>query len=60
MQQAAEAATCRASSVTHSSPWECFEFGISRKTGYRIFERYKDYGVAAFTDRSQRPYRQAN
>jgi putative transposase len=38
----------------------CAEFGISRKTGYKIFDRYKDCGVAAFTDRSRRPYRQAN
>src|ERR1700732_4533189 len=38
----------------------CIEFGISRKTGYKIFDRYKDCGVAAFTDRSRRPYRQAN
>jgi putative transposase len=38
----------------------CAEFGISRKTGYKIFERYKDCGVQAFTDRSRRPYRQAN
>jgi putative transposase len=38
----------------------CAEFGISRKTGYKIFERYKDTGVTAFTDRSRRPYRQAN
>jgi putative transposase len=38
----------------------CAEFGISRKTGYKIFDRYKDCGVAAFSDRSRRPYRQAN
>jgi putative transposase len=38
----------------------CAEVGISRKTGYKIFERYKDCGVAAFSDRSRRPYRQAN
>jgi putative transposase len=38
----------------------CAAFGISRKTGYKIFERYKDCGVAAFNDRSRRPYRQAN
>jgi putative transposase len=38
----------------------CAEFGISRKTGYKIFARYKDCGVQAFTDRSRRPYRQAN
>ncbi len=38
----------------------CAEFGISRKTGYKIYDRYKDCGVAAFSDRSRRPYRQAN
>src|SRR3954469_22141088 len=38
----------------------CAEFGISRKTGYKIFDRYKDCGVQAFTDRSRRPYRQEN
>jgi putative transposase len=38
----------------------CAEFGISRKTGYKIFDRYKGDGVSAFTDRSRRPYRQAN
>ena len=38
----------------------CAAFGISRKTGYKIFERYKDCGIGAFTDRSRRPYRQAN
>src|SRR5712671_1319295 len=38
----------------------CAEFGISRKTGYKIYERYKDCGLNALTDRSRRPYRQAN
>ena len=38
----------------------CAEFGISRKTGYKIYDRYRDCGEAAFTDRSRRPYRQAN
>ncbi len=38
----------------------CREFGISRKTGYKIFSRYKDSGLEALTDRSRRPYRQAN
>jgi putative transposase len=38
----------------------CREFGISRKTGYKIVERYKDCGLEALTDRSRRPYRQAN
>jgi transposase len=38
----------------------CAEFGISRKTGYKIYDRYKDCGVGAFSDRSRRPHRQAN
>jgi putative transposase len=38
----------------------CAEFGISRKTGYKIYERYKECGVGAFSDRSRRPHRQAN
>jgi putative transposase len=38
----------------------CAEFGISRKTGYKIFDRYKSCGIDALTDRSRRPYRQAN
>ena len=38
----------------------CREFGISRKTGYKIFDRYKDCGIQGLTDRSRRPYRHAN
>jgi putative transposase len=38
----------------------CREFGISRKTGYKIFNRYKDCGIDGLTDRSRRPYRHAN
>jgi putative transposase len=38
----------------------CREFDISRKTGYKIFTRYKDTGLEGLTDRSRRPYRQAN
>jgi len=38
----------------------CREFGISRKTGYKIYNRYKDCGIDGLTDRSRRPYRQAN
>jgi len=38
----------------------CREFGVSRVTGHKIIERYKESGVEAFTDRSKRPYRQAN
>jgi transposase len=36
------------------------EFGISRKTDYKIFNRYKDDGLEALTDRSRRPVRYAN
>ena len=38
----------------------CAEFGISRKTGYKIRDRYERCGLEALTDRSRRPYRQAN
>ena len=38
----------------------CREFDISRKTGYKIFQRYKDLGLEGLTDRSRRPFRQAN
>jgi putative transposase len=30
----------------------CREFGISRKTGYKIFDRYKEHGLEALSDRS--------
>jgi putative transposase len=38
----------------------CTEFGISRKTGYKIFQRYQQIGVRGLSDRSRRPYRHAN
>ncbi len=38
----------------------CREFGISRVTGYKIFNRYKDCGLEGLNDRSRRPYRHAN
>lgn len=38
----------------------CREFGISRKTGYKIFTRYKEHGLEALSDRSRRPVRYAN
>jgi putative transposase len=38
----------------------CREFGVSRKTGYKILNRYNSCGVQGLTDRSRRPYRQAN
>ena len=38
----------------------CREFGISRKTGYKLYRRYRDIGLEGLTDRSRRPYRQAN
>ena len=38
----------------------CREFDISRKTGHKIFNRYKLSGLEGLTDRSRRPYRQAN
>jgi transposase InsO family protein len=38
----------------------CQDFGISRKTGYKIYNRYKESGLAALSDRSRRPVRYAN
>ena len=38
----------------------CREFGISRKTGYKILTRYNETGLEGLTDRSRRPYRHAN
>ncbi len=38
----------------------CRDFGISRKTGYKIYHRYKEHGLEALTDRSRRPVRYAN
>ena len=38
----------------------CRDFGVSRKTGYKIFDRYKEHGLPALSDRSRRPVRYAN
>jgi putative transposase len=38
----------------------CREFDISRKTGHKIFNRYKECGLQGLSDRSRRPYRHAN
>ena len=38
----------------------CREFCISRRTGYKIFDRYQESGIQGLTDRSRRPYRYAN
>lgn len=27
----------------------CREFGVSRKTGYKVFDRYKEHGMEALT-----------
>jgi transposase len=38
----------------------CREFGISRKIGYKIFERYQQSGLEGLSDRTRRPFRYAN
>ena len=38
----------------------CREFGISRKTGYKIFNRNKDIGLRGLEDRPRSPYRHPN
>jgi putative transposase len=35
----------------------CREFGISRKTGYKMIERYMEEGPPGLTDRSRAPWR---
>ena len=34
----------------------CREFGISRKTGYKIFDRYKEHGLEAFSPSADSAY----
>jgi len=38
----------------------CRQFGVSRKTGYKILNRYNSCGLEGLTDRSRRPNRHAN
>jgi len=38
----------------------CREFGISRKTGYKIFQRHETCGLEGLSDRTRRPVRYAN
>jgi putative transposase len=38
----------------------CREFGISRPTGYKVFNRYRELGLQGLLDRTRRPYRHAN
>jgi len=38
----------------------CREFGITRRTDYKIYDRYKEQGLEGLNDRSRRPYRHAN
>ena len=38
----------------------CREFGISRKTGYKFWDRYEKVGLFGLTDRVRKPYRYAN
>ncbi len=38
----------------------CREFGISRKTGYKLFNRYKDEGLYGLEDKPRSPYRHPN
>ena len=38
----------------------CREFSTSRKTGYKIFNRYMDEGLRGLEDRARSPYRHPN
>jgi transposase InsO family protein len=38
----------------------CREFNISRKTGYQIWQKYSEFGQAAFIEQKRTPFRYAN
>jgi putative transposase len=38
----------------------CREFGISRVTGHKIWNRYKEYGTRGLYDRSRAPHKHPN
>jgi putative transposase len=38
----------------------CREFGVSRKTGYKRFNRYKEYGLRGLDDRVRSTCRHPN
>ena len=38
----------------------CREFGISRVTGYKIWDRYQEFGSLALFDRSRAPHKHPN
>src|SRR5215510_10666981 len=38
----------------------CQQLGVSRKTGYKIWNRYQNTGAYALVDRSRKPHRFAN
>ena len=38
----------------------CREFGISRKTGYKILQRYTEEGLMGLKDKSRRPFKSPN
>jgi putative transposase len=38
----------------------CREFGVSRKTGYKIWDRYKECGIEGLPAQSRKPYKNAN
>src|SRR5215471_13015906 len=38
----------------------CREFGISRKTGFKLFDHYQEWGIQGLADRSRRPHHYAH
>ena len=38
----------------------CRQFGISRKSGYKIIHRFEQCGLEGLSDRARRPHRYAN
>jgi putative transposase len=55
-----KASVCGSSASQRANDRLCREFGISRKAGYKIFDRYQECGVQGLTNTSRRPYRYAH
>ena len=53
-------ALCHSARGLESTASLCREFGVSRKTGFKILGRYEECGVEGFSDPGRRPHRYIN
>jgi hypothetical protein len=54
---ASQARSASTRTFSRRTSGEIRDFDISRKAGYKTFQRYKHCGLQGLTDRSRRPYR---